>query len=204
MSPEVLSHVFEPFFTTKDVGQGTGLGLAQVYGFARQSGGTVRISSQSGQGTTVSLLLPRSHGAARPMPIRSGHPPADAAAHGSVLLVEDDENVAALATEMVQQLGYQVLRVGTAAAALGALSDGRAIDVVFSDIVMPGNMSGVDLAHEIRRRRPGLPVVLTTGYSGGAEADVQEGIPVLRKPYALTDLAKTLREAVAAVRGAQA
>jgi CheY-like chemotaxis protein len=118
--------------------------------------------------------------------------------------VEDDENVAALATEMVKQLGYEVIRVGSPAAALGALADGRVIDIVFSDIVMPGGMNGLDLAREIRRRRPGVPVVLTTGYSGGVEADAEEGIPVLRKPYELNELAKTFREAVAGRQGATA
>jgi len=125
MSPEILSHVFEPFFTTKDVGQGTGLGLAQVYGFARQSGGTVRIDSRRGEGTIVHLLLPRSHGAARPTPVRPSHRAQDAIAQGSVLLVEDDEAVRRLTQLTLQMQGYTVLPAADGAQAL-RLSEGHA------------------------------------------------------------------------------
>ncbi|MDB5446010.1 MAG: histidine kinase [Phenylobacterium sp.] len=196
MSDEVKAHVFEPFYTTKEVGRGSGLGLAQVYGFAKQSGGAVRIDSALGRGTTVSLLLPRSFRS----PGRGEHHLIDLhvdsrrpSGAGSVLLVEDDDEVAALVTEMLEQLGYQVTRAASAVAALGALSNGRAIDLVFSDIMMPGGMNGVDLAREIRRRRRDLPVLLTSGYAEAAkESAAAEGVRVLPKPYRLDELAAAL------------
>jgi CheY-like chemotaxis protein len=196
MSEEVKSHVFEPFYTTKEVGRGSGLGLAQVHGFAKQSGGSVQIDSELGRGTTVSLLLPRS----LQEPVRQGRHLVDLhvasrrpSRTGSVLLVEDDDEVAALVTEMLQQLGFEVTRTASAAAALGALSNGRAIDLVFSDIMMPGGMNGVDLAREIRRRRRDLPVLLTSGYAEAAkESASAEGVRVLPKPYRLDELAAIL------------
>jgi CheY-like chemotaxis protein len=207
MPEEVRAHVFEPYFTTKGIGKGSGLGLAQVYGFAVQSRGAVRIASELGRGSTVALYLPRSHEA----PSRNRHdpdrphvqrPPAHAA--GRVLLVEDDDEVAALASEMLDQLGYEVTRAATAAGALGALADGRPFDVVFSDVMMPGGMNGVDLAREIWRRRAGLPVVLTSGYAQAAAPEASAaGIPILAKPYGLDQLSAALHAALpkpAAVR----
>jgi signal transduction histidine kinase/CheY-like chemotaxis protein len=199
MTPEVQARVFEPFFTTKDVGKGSGLGLAQAYGFATQSGGTVRIVSELGRGTTVRLLLPRSRKPLQlPLQASDDSRAQEASSGLHVLLVEDDDEVAALATEMLAQLGYGVTRAASASAALGALSDDRAIDLVFSDVMMPGGMNGVQLAREIRARRTDLPVVLTTGFQGmeanGAEA---EGIPVVPKPYQLGDLASALAAALA-------
>jgi signal transduction histidine kinase/CheY-like chemotaxis protein len=204
MSDEVKSHVFEPFYTTKEVGRGSGLGLAQVHGFATQSGGVVEVDSQIGRGTTVTLLLPRS---ARPPPAeahrlidlhtRDSRP----AAAGAVLLVEDDDEVAALVTEMLQQLGYDVTRAASAAAALGALANGRPVDVVFSDIMMPGGMNGVELAREVRSRRRGLPVLLTSAYAEAAKAQAEaEGVKVLPKPYRLQDLAAALAATLPARR----
>ncbi|AOB32750.1 histidine kinase [Bordetella sp. H567] len=197
MSDEVKARVFEPFFTTKDVGKGSGLGLAQAYGFARQSGGSVHIFSELGKGTTVRLLLPRCR---KPVPVAAradGIPVAEAGASAHVLLVEDDDEVAALVGEMIAQLGFEATRVASPAAALGALADGRRIDVVFSDIMMPGGMSGVELAHAIRARRLGLPIVLTTGYMGQeAQAAENDGIPVLPKPYRVEDLGSILRTAL--------
>ncbi len=147
MPPEILSRVFEPFFTTKDVGKGSGLGLAQVHGFATQSRGTVRIKSQVDQGTSIELYLPRSLNLASKQrhlidfnravrPKQSGQ--------GQILLVEDDDEVATLVGEMLGQLGYEVTRAASAAAALGALADGRSVDLIFSDIMMPGGMNGVE------------------------------------------------------------
>ncbi len=196
MTREVQSRVFEPFFTTKDIGKGSGLGLAQVHGFVKQSGGTIEIDSAIGRGTTITMLLPRSTKA--PAPDRhhlvdlhvERRRPSNA---GSVLLVEDDEEVAALVGEMLDELGYQVIRAASAAAALGALANGRAIDVVFSDIMMPGGMNGVELAQEIHKRRGDLPILLTSGYSEAAKqaADAQ-GIKILRKPYELSELSEAL------------
>ncbi|SDB10436.1 ATP-binding protein [Belnapia rosea] len=200
MTPEVQARIFEPFFTTKDIGKGSGLGLPQVYGFAQQSGGTVRVETEIGRGTCIRLLLPRSTRvptalerhlldlqAARPTHERLGH----------VLLVEDDDEVAALVGQMLAELGFEATRAASAAAALGALADGRDIDIVFSDVMMPGGMNGVDLAREVKRRQPNLPVVLTTAYSEAAKQHAEaEGIAVLPKPYRLEELASTMRMAL--------
>jgi len=188
--------VFEPFFTTKEVGKGTGLGLAQVYGFARQSGGGVRLRSAPGEGTTVSLLLPLAESAAPAASAeapRSDVPPTLGA---SVLVCEDDDDVAALVVDMLTQLGHAPTRVKSAAAALGALADGRDIDLLFTDVMMPGGMDGLGLAREAGRRRPGLPVLLTTGYTGDPGSE-PIGVPVLRKPYRIDDLARALQRALA-------
>ena len=200
MPPEVVSRVFEPFFTTKDIGKGSGLGLAQVYGFAQQSGGAVRIDTAVGRGTTIALLLPRSGEAPS---VERGHPvgaraeQALGAMAGHVLLVEDDDEVAALVTEMLGQLGLEATRAASAAAALGALANGRPVDLVFSDVMMPGGMSGVDLAREVKRRRPGLPVLLTTAYAEAAKREAEaEGVSVLPKPYRLEELAAAARDAL--------
>jgi signal transduction histidine kinase/ActR/RegA family two-component response regulator len=198
MLPDVLAHAFEPFFTTKEVGSGSGLGLAQAHGFAKASGGTVRIESTPGRGTLVSLFLPRTlkSPAYSPglMPQAADDNPGNAA---QVLVVEDDDEVAALTVEMIHQLGYDTTRVASAEAALGALADRRAVDIVFSDVMMPGRMNGVELAQEIRRRRPNLPVLLTSGYAEAArrEAGAQQ-IKIIPKPYRIDDL----RDALAAVR----
>ena len=196
MSEETQARVFEPFFTTKGIGQGTGLGLAQVYGFARQSGGGVRLHSAPGQGTTVSLLLPVSRRAA---PERAAALPAAGTIltrGAAVLVCEDDDDVAALVVDMLAQLGHAPTRVTNAGAALGALADGRAVDLLFTDVLMPGGMDGLALAREAARRRPGLPVLLTTGYTGGGAAAVPLGLPLLRKPYRIDDLAQAVERAL--------
>jgi CheY-like chemotaxis protein len=194
--------VFEPFFTTKEVGKGSGLGLAQVYAFVTQSGGHVSIDSTVGKGPVITLTFPRSLG--QPQPEKS--PPAyefkwpagakssngDSAPRSHVLFVEDDREVAALTIEMLDSIGYAVTHVTSPAAALGALANGRAIDLVFSDVMMPGGMNGVELALEIRKRRPELPVVLATGYIEAARGAAAEGLEVLVKPYQLETLAQTL------------
>jgi CheY-like chemotaxis protein len=195
--PEIQARVFEPFFTTKDISKGSGLGLPQVYGFAQQSAGRVEIASEVGVGTIVTLLLPRSHG--NPVAARA----ADAAGtsvtdpdverHGQVLLVEDDREVAALTREVLSSLGCTVIHVASAEAALGALANSRQINFVLSDIMMPGGVSGLELAREIRRRRPEIAVVLTTGYVE-ALADMREGeFEVLLKPFTVEALADALR-----------
>ncbi|HEY0748114.1 MAG TPA: PAS domain-containing protein [Steroidobacteraceae bacterium] len=201
MSAEVLSRIFEPFFTTKEIGKGSGLGLPQVYGFAQQSGGTVKVESVVGRGTTVSMLLPRSEVA----PLRPAEERSDLdttsrrhALKGSILLVEDDDEVAALVAEMLSELGYRTTRVASAQAGLGALADDREINLVFSDVMMPGPLNGLDLAQEIRRRRPGTPILLTTGYAGAAMKKIEgEHIEILAKPYELSDLDAALRAAFA-------
>jgi signal transduction histidine kinase/ActR/RegA family two-component response regulator len=195
MPADVLERVFEPFYTTKEIGKGSGLGLAQVHGFASQSHGAVRIDTALGRGTTISLYLPRSHKVpgeereAIDLPARR----LDARPMGSVLLVEDDNEVAKLVSEMLDELGFGVVRVASAAAALGALANGRPIDVVFSDVMMPGEMNGVELAREIRARRGQVPILLTSGYAEGARLDADaEGISILPKPYRLDELSAAL------------
>jgi signal transduction histidine kinase/ActR/RegA family two-component response regulator len=189
MSPEIVARAFDPFFSTKDVGKGTGLGLSQVYGFALQSGGRCEIESEVDRGTTVTLLLPITE---EPVAPRDSDSKDENMGAGSVLMVEDDETVGALVEEMLSDLGYDVVRVSNAHDALTKLADGAAsVDVVFSDIIMPGRMSGIDLAREVKRRRPDLPVLLTTGYGGHEEIEAHD-FPVLRKPYERHELGAAL------------
>jgi two-component system, NtrC family, sensor kinase len=190
MSAEIKARVFEPFFTTKEVGKGTGLGLSQVYGFATQSSGTAAIDSAPQRGTTVTIYLPRAASSLLDeAQRRAAAPPVDGGLR--VLLVEDDDEVAELATLLLGELGHRVVRAASATAALEQLQHNTAFDIVFSDIVMPG-MSGLDLAHEIRRRWPDLPVVLTTGYSSSAEAAGRDEFPILPKPYDAATLRRVL------------
>ncbi|MDP8986586.1 MAG: PAS domain S-box protein [Pseudomonadota bacterium] len=199
MSAQILARIFEPFFTTKEIGKGSGLGLPQVYGFAQQSGGSVKVDSVVGRGTTVTLMLPRSDIAPQ-RPAAKSDPDTTLrrqASKGVVLLVEDDDEVAVLVTEMVGQLGYRVIRVASAGAALGALADHREVCVVFSDVMMPGPMNGLALAAEVRRRYPQLPVLLTTGYAGSDTQAVDvEDVDVLLKPYEIDALDAALRAAL--------
>ena len=193
MPPEILERVFEPFFTTKEVGKGSGLGLPQVYGFAQQSGGRLRIDSRVREGTIVTLLLPRSlRMPAAPADASSASPVRGDGRNRQVLLVEDDVEVAALTREMLSHLGFNVMHAASPVAALGALANARNIDIVFSDIMMPGGMSGLELAREIRRRQPGLPIVLTTGYSEATAGMNNAEFRLLLKPYSLEALADAL------------
>ena len=196
MSPDAVARAFEPFFTTKS-GGGGGLGLAQVYGFARQSGGAARVGSRLDHGTCVSLLLPRA--AAVPAEAAEAQGGGGRAQAGPlrVLVVEDDEAVASLVLDMMQHLGHSAVRASGPADALRQLAAGLKIDIVFTDVLMPGDMDGLDLARAVAKDRPGLPVLLTSGY-GGAPARVAEaGLPLLRKPYDLD----ALRRALAAAAG---
>ena len=194
MPPEVKARVFEPFFTTKDVNKGSGLGLPQVYGFVQQSSGQVTIDSAVGIGTIVTLLLPRSLQApiARPEDSGDSMPRVQAERRGHILLVEDDREVAALSRELLLSLGFAVTHVTSPDAALGAFANSRAIDMVLSDIMMPGGVSGLQLARELRRRYPDLPVLLTTGYVEAA-SDMADGeFQLLPKPFTLEALADAL------------
>ncbi|WP_270936174.1 PAS domain-containing hybrid sensor histidine kinase/response regulator [Falsiroseomonas oryzae] len=205
MPAEVLAHAFEPFFSTKAVGRGSGLGLAQVYGFARQSGGAARIASIPGHGTAVTLLLPRAtRGGAATLPagnpVPDGQPGSDGAAL-HILLVEDDDDVAALTMEMLRHLGHIVARVATGPAALAALADGTPADLVLTDVLMPGGQDGFDLARCLAAERPSLPVLLCSGYGGAPPRVAAARLPLLRKPFTLGDLRRALLQAQAA-RGA--
>jgi two-component system, NtrC family, sensor kinase len=189
-----LGRIFEPFFTTKKVGQGTGLGLSQVFGFAKQSGGEVMVTSEVGKGSTFTLYLPRVSGGGRPQEIPAEDAP-PVGGHGvSVLVVEDNIEVGTFATDALTQLGYVTTLVSNAMDALAELTGnaGR-FDVVFSDVVMPG-MTGIDLAREIRRRDPDLPVVLTSGYSHVLSQHGSYGFELLQKPYSIEQLARVLHK----------
>jgi two-component system NtrC family sensor kinase len=190
--PEILPRVFEPFYTTKEIGRGTGLGLSQVYGFARQSGGTARIESEPGVGTVVKLCLPRSVSA-----VATGAPETEPTGKSGIsckiLLVEDNDEVAEITGALLSELGCRIMRVQNAREALECLPEIGA-DLVFSDIVMPGGMNGVDLARAVRNQYPGTPVLLTTGYSSAVREAAAEGLPVLSKPYRRHQLNQRISE----------
>jgi signal transduction histidine kinase len=194
MDEETLGRAFEPFFTTKMTGKGTGLGLSQVYGFASQSGGDVRIDSVPGQGTIVTLLLPRRGAvpAQAPAEENSRLKPGRA---GRILLVEDNDEVGAFAEQLLEELGHDVARVRSGEEALDrALAE--KFDLVFTDVVMPG-MSGLDLAGRLTEERPGLPIILTTGYSDEIATSGAGGRPVILKPYRPEALAAAIDQALA-------
>jgi CheY-like chemotaxis protein len=184
MTRETMDRVFEPFFTTKTFGEGTGLGLSQVFGFAKQIGGSVTVESQPGKGSTFTLYLPVSHGAV------ASDTKIDGEMLGRVLVVEDDILVAELAAGMLNELGFEAVVTHSAKEALERLSGDRRPTVVFTDIVMPGGVSGLELAHKVRDRFPELPILLTTGYS--EQVTGAHGFPVLQKPYELDSLASAL------------
>lgn len=190
---DVVGRIFDPFFTTKPVGKGTGLGLSQVHGFAHQAGGTVKVSSTLGAGTTMTVYLPRATGCVLNESEFSAADPA--LQTGMVLLVEDNPDVAIVSTELLKQLGYSVRWVSDAATALQEIESNR-FDVVFSDIVMPGTMDGIGLAKTIREKYPTLPILLVTGYSHAVCNGYSE-IPILRKPYQLHELSRALTTLVA-------
>jgi CheY-like chemotaxis protein len=203
MAPEVLARASEPFFTTKEVGKGTGLGLSMVYGFLRQSGGEMRIESQLENGTRVDMYLPRSHG----IPVRAraaednGPGPVGS---GSVLVVDDEEDVREAVCAMLQELGYDVLAAAGGEEALRMLRSGVAPDLLFTDIVMTG-MSGVELARAARRERPGMKILLSSGYAhSGGDDSVEEDLTVLTKPYDRGVLGAAVREALLAAAPAAA
>jgi len=198
MTPEVVERIFEPFFTTKDIGKGSGLGLAQVHGFAEQSGGRVSVDSRPGAGTTFTLVLPRG-GAVTPAqhaPPRVRERDAATGARGAALLVEDDEAVAALTIEMLEHLGWRVTRVASAEAALAALREEVSVDLVFSDVMMPGGKNGIELARELKAKNAALPVVLASGYAESVRRDAEAaGLTLLSKPFNIEALADAVDRA---------
>jgi len=197
IAPENLNAIFEPFFTTKEVGKGTGLGLSQAFGFAKQSDGDIAVRSTLGHGATFTIYLPQATAPASDLEssiIKSE--PAMTGRGYRVLLVEDNDDVGAFSTELLEDLGYTVRRVAEAAAALGILSEDEfAVDLVFSDVIMPG-MNGVELARIIRDRYPGLPVVLTSGYSNVLAENAHYGFELIQKPYSVESLSRILRKAI--------
>jgi PAS domain S-box-containing protein len=191
--PDLVSRVVEPFFTTKAPNKGTGLGLSQVYGFARRSDGTVAITSEIGRGTKVTVYLPRSHAAlAAPLPPDDS----DYAAldRRTILVVEDNPDVRRVAVSLLEQLGYRAIEVETAAAALDVIASGKHVDLVFSDVVLPGPDDGLALGRTLAQHYPQIPVVLTTGYTKLFDADPE--FPVLRKPYQISTLGRVIHDAL--------
>ncbi|MEJ8851574.1 PAS domain S-box protein [Variovorax rhizosphaerae] len=197
IEPLTLGRIFEPFFTTKPATKGTGLGLSQVYGFAKQSGGEIDVRSRVGEGTCFTLYLPRAAGEAGTA-TQSGTTDAPQETRPlSILLVEDNEEVGQFATGLLAAVGHSVVRAASAKEALKFLETDRPkVDLVFSDVVMPG-MDGVDMAKEIRRRWPGLPVVLTSGYSHVLAVDGDHDFALLQKPYSIQELEAFLDRAMA-------
>jgi CheY-like chemotaxis protein len=195
MTEETRARAIEPFYTTKEVGKGTGLGLSQVYGFARQSNGQIEIESKPGGGTTIRLYLPRGTGAAEGGKAWGGD--AEKPRAPSVLVVEDDPEVLDIAVETLRSLGYEVISAANAPEALTILKRDVPVDVLFTDVVMPKEMDGIELAREARRLRPDLRIILASGYTREAlrgRGEIGESTVFMEKPYQLSVLEETLRE----------
>ncbi|UQD69521.1 PAS domain S-box protein [Bradyrhizobium japonicum] len=197
IAPENIDAIFEPFFTTKEVGKGTGLGLSQAFGFAKQSEGDIAVTSTHGEGATFTIYLPQAHSPAAEKDAAALTSEAATTGRGyRVLVVEDNDDVGQFSTELLEDLGYVVRRVANANAALGILGENEfAVDLVFSDVIMPG-MNGVELAGVIRERYPGLPVVLTSGYSNVLAENAHRGFELIQKPYSVESLSRILRKAI--------
>jgi len=193
MAPDVLDRVFEPFFTTKEVGKGSGLGRSQVYGFVKQSDGHILIDSTSGEGTTVTLYLPRTTSADGPA-VADARPDTAPGGNETVLIVDDNTEVREVMAVIVGSLGYEVLTAGDGAAALELIRSHCGIDLLVSDIVMSGGHTGFELAERARALRPGLPVLLTSGFPAGSVETCN--FPILHKPYRRGQLAKHIRAAL--------
>jgi PAS domain S-box-containing protein len=204
MAPEVRDRAFEPFFTTKEMGRGTGLGLAMVYGFVKQSGGHITIYSEVGHGTTINLYFPRADAgfvAAAPGKVKGQFDPR---ARETILVVEDDARVRQLTITRLKMIGYQVLEASDGPKALDILRRNGAVDLVFTDLIMPGGLSGREVAIRARELKPGIKVLLTSGYAEELVHgdDLQrERLKVLRKPYQQADLVAALREVLAGGAG---
>jgi len=198
MEPEIRDRVFEPFFTTKEKGRGTGLGLAMVYGFVKQSGGHVSIYSEPGHGTTMNLYFPRS-GATAQDPAGAAQKTANATGpvRETILVVEDDSRVRQLSIKRLQLLGYEVVEASDGPTAIEILKRGDPIDLLFTDLIMPGGLSGQDVAIEARKIKPGIKVLLTSGFAEElvrGDDPQRQNLKVLRKPYQQADLVTALRE----------
>jgi two-component system NtrC family sensor kinase len=196
MAPDVQARAFEPYFTTKEAGAGSGLGLSQVYGFAKQSGGAAMLESTLGQGSSVTLFLPRAAATPVAAPTLAPTPPAPAEPAARILFVEDDPEVAEATAELLLDIGYRPVEARDADRALAALDGDPTIALVLSDIVMPGRLNGLELARTLRQRRPELPVLLATGYSQYASAAARDGFVLVEKPYRRASLAASIRTAI--------
>jgi CheY-like chemotaxis protein len=198
MTPEVAERAFEPFFTTKEVGEGSGLGLSMVYGFMKQSRGHVSLDSQPGKGSTFTLYLPRS---AAPCKVTGPSAPSDRKnmprGHETILVVEDEPSVRAVVVQLLKNLGYTVIEAEDGAEALERLDETGEIDMLFTDIVLPGGMTGKDVACEVLKRQPAVRLLYTSGYAADVMDEgglVAEGGEFLSKPYPMKALASRIRE----------
>jgi CheY-like chemotaxis protein len=196
MSKEVQDKMFEPFFTTKEVGKGTGLGMSMVYGFVKQSGGHIRIYSEQGHGTTIKLYLPPGRGqtgatVAAAAPLTGGSE--------TILVVEDDKLVRNFVTAQLQSLGYKTIDAADGPTALASIADGATFDLLFTDVILPNGMTGKQLADDVAKRRPGMKVLYTSGYTDNAivhQGRLDPGVMLLSKPYRKSQLAKMIRQAL--------
>jgi PAS domain S-box-containing protein len=196
MDQKTLAQAFEPFFTTKAVGKGTGLGLSQVYGFVKQSGGHVKLYSEVGQGTTVKIYLPRYFGGESSSEDADAFTP-EAASKETILVLEDDADVRAYSVEVLRELGYRVLEAHDGRAALKILERGEHIDLLFTDVVLPGGMTGAQVAAQATAARPLLKVLFTTGYARNAiihHGRLDKGVHLITKPFSVSDLASKIRD----------
>ncbi|MCC4115046.1 PAS domain S-box protein [Aromatoleum toluclasticum] len=197
MPPEVVQRAFDPFFTTKETGKGSGLGLAMVYGFVKQSGGHVKIYSEPGTGATVKLFLPIITRPAGALPADAPAPRPDASGCETILVVEDEDNVRELVCRVLGGLGYRILQAPEGRTALGLLAGDPGIDLLFTDVILPGGMNGPEIARHARQLRPDLKLLYTSGYTGNALLEL-EAIPgefrLISKPYVIEDLAQMVRE----------
>ncbi|HEX4940123.1 MAG TPA: ATP-binding protein, partial [Candidatus Kapabacteria bacterium] len=197
MSPEIVNRVFEPFFTTKEPGKGTGLGLSMVYGFVKQSHGHIKIYSEPGYGTTIRLYLPRAQEDLVQKDREAGDKTEKTAIGAMILVVDDNPDVRSIVVKQLADFGYSVMESQDGPSALDIIRNDETIDLLFTDIVMPGGMTGIELAREARKIRPDIKVLLTSGFS---EAMVQndgqpgETINVLSKPYRSQELARKIQE----------
>ena len=194
MSADVIERVFEPFFTTKEVGKGSGLGLSQVYGFVKQSGGHILIDSVPDEGTALSLYLPRSLPSAEMSATPDAHPRHAPGGSETVLIVDDNEDVREVTAVVVRSLSYEVLTAGDATEALAVIHGPRGIDLLMSDIVMSGGIDGFELADRAQTLRPGLPVLLMSAYP--ARSVAKSDFPILHKPFRREELARYIRDAL--------
>ena len=200
MSPEVATRAFEPFFTTKPPGHGTGLGLSMIYGFARQSGGQAHIRSEPGKGTTVAIYLPRHQGAPAPQDLASERPEAPKPASGeSVLVVDDEPTIRMLIGDALSELGYRAIEVGDVRSGLSVLESDAQIDLLITDIGLPGGVTGKQMADLARRRRPDLKVLFITGYAENvaiSNESLEPGMHILSKPFAMDRLTARIRSII--------
>ena len=202
MDSETIRRAFEPFFTTKPVGQGTGLGLSQVYGFVKQSGGHIKIYSEVGQGTTVKIYLPRLERSEEQQEEPSPAPVPEGNAHETILVVEDDDNVRTYSVDALRDLGYHVIQAAEGPSAIRLLETQTPVDLLFTDVVLPGGMTGAQVAARARELRPGLKVLFTTGYARNAifhHGRLDKGVQLITKPFSFSDLAAKVRDVLDAL-----